>query len=178
LQLKPDPLDGGVVDTEPLGVIAEIAIAITGFTAIAAVLDRRGGGALSHQDRIALRVLVRTSLIALFASFVPELLSELAEEENLIWRWSCAVLGVALLADVSWFVWFQAGYENLARGQRVLMFLAYFFVAVLLGASAGLVGSARLSFLVALLYMLAVALHNFVLLLITGTERESANSPR
>ncbi len=116
--------------------------------------------------------------MALFASFAPELVSELAEEENLVWRWSCAALGVALLADVSWFVWFQAGYENLARGQRVLTFLAYFFVAVLLGASAGLLGSARLSFLVGLLFLLAVALHNFVLLLITGTERESANSSR
>ena len=60
-----------------------------------------------------------------------------------------------------------------ARGQRMLGIVAYSIVAVLLGASAGLLGPARLVFLVGLLHLLAVALHNFVVLLITGSQPDS-----
>ena len=163
------------MDSEPLGVIAEIAVAITGFTAIAAVLGRRGGGDWSPSERLQFRLLIRTSLMALFASFVPELVGELTANEHVIWRSSCAVLGWAMLADVAWFL-SHRGAGIITQGQRVLAVVAFVVVASLLGSSAGFLDAARLVFLVGLIFLLAVALYNFVLLLVTGTQSESDSS--
>ena len=163
------------MNSEPLGVVAEIAVAITGFTAIAAVLGRRGGGDWTAGERLQFRLLIRTSLMALFASFLPELVGELTANESLIWRSSCAVFGVAMLADVAWFLSHRGG-GIITQGQRVLAAVAFVVVASLLGSSAGLPGVARLTFLVGLLFLLAVALYNFVLLLVTGTQPGSDSS--
>jgi hypothetical protein len=152
---------------EPLSTISEIAIAITGFTAVATVIGTRTGG-WSANDRQRLRVLVRTSLIVLFASFLPELVAELVSDDDLVWRICNGALGIAILADVVWT--FTRGMQP-TNLHRFLGLGAVILIVLLIVSAAGVLEAFRLIYLLSLLFMLSVALTNFVELLISSTQR-------
>ena len=108
---------------ETLATFAEVAVAITGFTAIAAVFGR-GMGELNHSYRLQLLILVRTSIIVLFFSFLPKLIGELSISTDMVWRVCCGLLGVTMLADVAWFL-LSAKKTPITKGQQLLGFLAF-----------------------------------------------------
>ena len=87
-----------------LRLIAEIAVALTGFTGIVAVLGRRARGDWSAEELLSLRVLIETSLTALFLSFAPDLLDMAVDSEVAVWRWSNGLLGIAHGANFTAFL--------------------------------------------------------------------------
>ena len=87
----------------------------------------------------------------------------------MVWRICCGLLGVTLLADVAWFL-LNAKKTPTTKGQQLLGLLAFVVIVVLLFASAGMFRPYHLMFLASLLFMLYVSVHNFVLLLVIGTE--------
>ena len=158
-----------MIDYEPFTTIAEIAIAITGFTAIAAVVGRRVGQEWKTGEILQFMVLIRTSVIVLFLSFAPAVVSHLVSSDDLVWRISSGMLGLALLIDVSWFL-SRSKQVTITLGQRSLVITGFIIVTGLFASSAGLVRPFSLAFLVVLLFLLFVAVYNFVLLLVKGTQ--------
>lgn len=152
-----------------LNVIAEVAVTITGFTAIAAVFRRRQGK-WDRPEQILFLVLMRTSLIVLFFSFVPWLVSQLVTSADLVWRISCGLYGLMQLIDVTWYLRHKAGEPT--RGQKILASLGFVNVTGQFLVAAGLLGPGQFVFVAGLLFLLYVSVHNFVLLLIIGLDRD------
>ena len=152
-----------------LTVIAEVAVTITGFTAIAAVFRRRQG-AWDRPERILFLVLMRTSLIVLFFSFVPWLVGQVVTSVDTVWRTSCGLYGLMQLIDVTWYLRHKAGKPT--RGQKILAPLGFVNVTCQFLVAAGMLGPGQLVFVAGLLFLLYVSIHNFVLLLIIGLDKE------
>ena len=80
-----------MIQLDPFTTIAEIAITITGFTAIAAVVGRRVGERWGAGEILQFMVLIRTSVIVVFISFAPAVFSQVldgpeAERTGLAYR--------------------------------------------------------------------------------------------
>jgi hypothetical protein len=151
---------------------AEVAAAVIGFTAIAAVFRRRQSG-WDTTERLHFLVLMRTSVIVLFFSFVPWLTSQFSIAPDTAWRTSCGLFGIAQLIDVSWYLRNAAG-ATTTRGQSVLAFMGFVNVACQILAAVGLLGPLHLVFVAGLILLLYISVHNFVLLLIIGLDNEGS----
>jgi hypothetical protein len=149
--------------------IPEIAIAITGFSAVATVLVSRDGYRWDPSDRMRMWVLVRTSIIALFASFVPMLAGQVLESIELAWSISCGILAFVVLADVTWT--FSRPNMPPNTGHRLLGLLTIVLILALFASAFGDLGAKRFLFLFTLLFLLAVALYNFIELLMLRVVR-------
>jgi len=156
---------------EILQTIAEVAVAITAFTAIAAVFRRRETG-WAASERLHFLILIRTSVIVLFFSFSPWLLGELPMSSDMAWRASCGLYGVACLFDVAWYLKNAAGTPT-TRGQSFLAIMGFVNVGCQLLAAAGLLTPFQLVFVAGLVFLLYVSVHNFILLLVVGLEDQS-----
>ncbi len=150
--------------SDTLFTIAEVSIALAGFSGVVAVLGRRSSGGWSSEELLQLRALVETSLAALFVSFVPGMVSSAVGSENAVWRWSNGFIAVAHLAILlAFFV--RARITAPTVGQRILGSVGAGFGLLHLGAAVGIVAWAAPLFVLGLLGLLSVAAHNFVLLL-------------
>jgi hypothetical protein len=154
-----------------LQTIAEVAVALTGFSGVVVVLGPRGSGSWSREDLLQLRTLVEPSLVALFGSFLPGTLLLAVRSEPFAWRLSngaLAMLGlVALVAFAR-----RSRLAGTTPGQRVLVALAIFGIGALFITSLGLLPHYELTFVLGLILALIVAAYNFLLLLFSiGRER-------
>ena len=150
--------------SDTLSTIAEVSIALAGFTGVVAVLGRRSSGGWSSEELLQLRALVETSLAALFVSFVPGMVSSAVGSETAVWRWSNGFIAGAHLAILlAFFV--RARNAAPTVGQKILGSVGAGFVLLHLGAAVGIVAWAAPLFVLGLLGLLFVAAHNFVLLL-------------
>lgn len=77
-----------------LYLVAELAVAFAGFTAIVSVLDRRFGAGSATINVVRLRQMLEVSLVVIAASLMPGLLSWLGLREPLVWRVACTFLVV------------------------------------------------------------------------------------
>ncbi len=154
-----------------LETIAEVAAAIIGFTAIAAVFRRRQGG-WAAKERLHFLVLIRTSVIVLFFSFSPWLLGQLPISSDVAWRASCGLYGIAQLLDVTWYMRRAAGTPT-TRGQSILAILAFVNVVCQFLAAAGFLAPFQLVFVAGLILLMYVSVHNFVLLLVIALDDEA-----
>jgi hypothetical protein len=144
--------------------VAEVSIALAGFTGVVAVLGNRRNHDWSPEERLQLRTLVETSLTAMFASFVPAVLFLALDSEPAVWRSANLFLGALHLANLVAFLRRTTDAKPTAsqRGLLVIgiaMILAHFLTA------AGLIPWYVLIFLVGLLQQVFIAALNFVLLL-------------
>lgn len=155
---------------EILQTIAEVAVAITGFTAIAAVFKRKQSG-LNASERLHFLILMRTSVIVLFVSFIPWLLGQLPIASETAWRASCGLLGVVQLIDVGWFLRNAAGTPT-TKGQSILAVVGFVSIACQFLAAAAYLGLTQVVFVAGLIFLLYVSVHNFVLLLVVGLDDE------
>jgi hypothetical protein len=153
-----------------LFVIAEVAVTITGFTAIGAVFRRRQGK-WARPEQVLFLVLMRTSLIVLFFAFVPWLVGQAVTSDDLVWRISCGLYGLMQLIDVTWYLRHKAGEPT--RGQKILAPLGFVNVTSQMLVAAGMLGPGQLVYVAGLLFLMYVSIHNFVLLLIIGLDEES-----
>jgi hypothetical protein len=74
--------------SDALATIAEIAIAVAGFSGVAAVLGRRSQGEWSPLDVFRLRSLLLSSLSIVIFCFLPIVLSLTVLESSLVWALS------------------------------------------------------------------------------------------
>lgn len=155
---------------QALALIAEVAIGLLGFTAVVAVLGRRARGDWTTDELLTFRVLLETSATALFVSFVPGLLAMTGLADGTVWRVSNAVLGGIHLASFSAFLFRVRGASTPPTlGQKLLSVTAVLIIGAHLLVATGVIGWARMIFLLGLLQQLYVGVHNFVLLLFPVT---------
>jgi hypothetical protein len=98
------PRETGRIALELLGTfetVAQIAIALTGFTGVVVALGRRELAAWAPTERFLLRALLYWSLGTMFLAFVPAALSGVAA--GTAWRLAHAVFAVFHSAVFAWF---------------------------------------------------------------------------
>lgn len=147
-----------------LQTIAEVAVALTGFSGVVVVLGARGGGSWSGEDLLQLRTLVEPSLLALFASFLPGTIQLAVSSEALAWRLSNGVLGVLGLVALAAFAR-RSRLAGTTIGQRVLAAVTVAGIGAVFLSAIGVLAHHELVFVLALLVALMVAAYNFLLLL-------------
>ena len=147
-----------------LSTIAEVSIALAGFTGVVAVLGSRRDHQWTPEERLQLRTLVETSMTALFLSFAPSVLGQVMSSETAIWRVANFLLGTTHLAFISRF-FVRTKVARPTAGQLAL--LATGFIAILAHflAAANLLPWYVTIFILGLLQQVFVAAFNFVLLL-------------
>ena len=150
---------------DTLATIAEVSVALAGFTGVVAVLGRRSSGGWSREELLQLRALVETSLTAFFVSFVPGIVNSTVDTEVAVWRWSNGALAIAHLANLASFFLRTTRGATPTADQRISGAFGAVFVLLHLAAALGLVTWAAPLFVVGLLGLLFVAAQNFVLLL-------------
>ena len=74
--------------TAHLQTLAEIAIALAGFTGLVGAIQARGGKGLAGPEMAVICTLIAVSGLVLFAAFVPGTVSLLTDNEEDIWKWS------------------------------------------------------------------------------------------
>lgn len=161
-----------IENPEILTTIAEVAVAVMGFTAIAAVFRRIRKDDWSKPEQLHALVLIRTSVIVLFFSFAPWLFGQLPNLSDVAWRISCGLFGIANLVDIGWYLRHATGTPT-TKTQSILAVLGFVNVACQLLVATGLLAHAPLVFVAGLIFLLYVSVHNFVLLLVIGLSDES-----
>ena len=161
--------------TDSLQTVAEISIALAGFTGIAGVISNRGGHAFSGPESFLLWTLLIVSGLLLFSSFLPSTVALLTDDNEKIWRWSFrCLLGshiVAWLISIPFMRQSGVLLEQWPQPQRGIgfFFLAVGFSTVLVEASAVFaVANLRSPFVfqTLLLVLLLIAFASFVLLMV------------
>ncbi len=163
-------------ESETLRTLAEVAVALTGFTGIVAVLGRRAGGEWSPLEWLRLRMLLEASLAVLFLSLLPVLLSTLRPSQGSLWRVANSAqvvvhLGGALLLVLRVSRLEPSQWPSEERWLTALLApLSLVIILVQAGAVLGLLpGVASFVYLLGLMYLLALAALHFVLLLLPGS---------
>lgn len=155
-----------------LQTIAEVAVAVTGFTAIAAVFRRIRQGGWDKLEQLHFLILIRTSVIVLFFSFAPWLVGQFPISSDIAWRSCCAFFGTANLVDIAWYMRNAKGTPT-TKGQSALAALGLVNVACQVLAATGVLQPAQLVFVAGLIFLLYVSVHNFVLLLVIGLSDDT-----
>lgn len=153
------------MDTQSiLTVVAEVSVALAGFTGVVAVLGNRRNHDWSPEERLQLRTLVETSLTALFASFAPSVLYLALTSEPAVWRSANLFLGMLHLANLVAFLRRATDARPTASQKGLLVVGVAMILAHFLAAS-GLIPWYVLIFVVGLLQQIFIAALNFVLML-------------
>jgi hypothetical protein len=90
------PLLGGVESLLPL---AEIAIAIAGFSAIVVLFKQRGSDEWLPDDADKFRGMLGHAMFAAFFCLFPSFISIFTADQSLIWSIASSVLGVQLFSN-------------------------------------------------------------------------------
>ena len=147
-----------------LTTVAEVSIALAGFTGVVAVLGNRRNHDWSPEERLQLRTLVETSLTALFASFAPSVLYLVLTSEPAVWRSANLFLGALHLANLVAFLR-RTTDARPTTSQKGLLVIGVAVILFHFLAAGGLVPWYILIFVVGLLQQVFIAALNFVLML-------------
>lgn len=150
--------------TEILNTIAEVAIALAGFSGVVVALGRRDSRHWSSEEILRLQTLVEPSLIALFGSFLPGTIQIALQSDALMWRISNGVFAVMGLIGLIRFL-MRARLASTTVGQRVLVVAVAIAVVIAGLSAAGVLVQHELIFVGSLILALVVASYNFLLLL-------------
>ena len=147
-----------------LSTISQVAVGLTGFTGVVAVLGHRNQGSWTPEERLQLRTLVETSLTALFSSFAPSVFFMMFASESSAWRGANLFLGVLHLSNLTAFL-LRARTAKPTPSQRALLSLGVATIGAHFLASMAFLPWYALIFLLGLLQQIFIATLNFVLLL-------------
>lgn len=163
---------------ETLYVIAEIAIAVTGFSGIVMVFGRRIDSHLIDsqlkEEKVRLITMLRASLAAMFCSFLPLVVEFFITEPDHVWRASSAILGTVMSLNVTFFIR-SAVFNRLSVSlfQKVTVFGGIAMILALFSSVIGLIPWTFQIYIIALIWMLFVASNNFVLLVVSSTSADA-----
>lgn len=146
--------------------IAEIAVALAGFTGIVIIFGGRKDH-WSQEEVLRLRTLLRSSLSALFLSFVPVVALNLELASVGAWELSALVIGSFMAVNLVVFA-LRGRRSTLHWTQRAYYLVGWLVAGALFTASVGVLPKPEVAVLLGLLWQLFVASQNFVLLLIAG----------
>jgi hypothetical protein len=149
--------------------IAEIAVALVGFSGVVAVLGRRGGGDWSPSELLQLRTLVEPSLCVLFGSLVPGTVKLVTQSEAVIWGVSNGAYGVFVSIAFAAFL-VRSRSARTTSGQRILCVATVFMIGSLWLAAFGVLPWQSLIFVLGLQFGLVAGTYNFLLLLLPAPK--------
>jgi hypothetical protein len=162
---------------DPYGIlqtIAEIAIAIVGFSGVVAVLGHRGSGKWSDTEIVRLRTLVEPGIVVLFASFLPPVLHLALASEELAWRISNGVLASGQLANVVAFL-VRSNRTTTTRFHHALVIVTFVAMGAHFLTAFGYISNFILVFILGLGLGMVVSTYNFLLLLFGVKGEKGAN---
>lgn len=128
-----------MIDT--LLALAQLAVAIAGFSAIVEVLGRRGGGAWRRDEVNSFNGMLMHSVLALLACLAPVALAEMGIAEATIWPPAAGILGAFMTVHSLAIAAFFIGAERWPQRVGLLAFPVP-IGALLVAAALGWVGIA------------------------------------
>lgn len=152
---------------EVLHTIAEIAVTLAGFSGVVIVFiaGRERWGA---REIASLAVMIRASFVAMFLSFVPIVLWQMGYEQ-IVWNVSAAIIAATQSVSISLFVW-QTKWVNASPSQKIYFYVGVVVILVSIGAATNFVPNPAVIVILALLWSVFIATHNFWLLLTVGLK--------
>jgi hypothetical protein len=159
----------GLEEIGTLNTIAQVAIALIGFSGIVLVFGERSSSKWTPEESLSLYALVAPSLTAFFCSFVPIIIFALTTDTVMVWKISNAILGVAHLANLAFFM-MNPVKAKITTGQKInavlgiLIIFSHFLVVI------EVLPWAVSIFIFGLLQQIYISVHNFILLF---TEKNS-----
>ena len=146
---------------EILHIIAELAVAIVGFSGIVAALGRkRTWNAVEIRN---LATMLRAGFSAMFLSLLPIGINLLGQPD-FVWRISLTILATVMFTNLAIYIVRSRNAKQTISQKLMFPMGAVVLLASTLGAI-GVIGPASSVYIMALLWMLIVSSHNFVLLL-------------
>ena len=152
---------------ESLHTIAEIAVALAGFSGVVVVFTSTRNNWGVH-ELASLAVMLRASFTAMFLSFVPVLVWHMGYEEQ-VWRITATVIATVMTTNISLFIW-QTKWVEASWTQRTNAMIGVLLVLVMLAAATENIPRPEVVVLFGLLWTLFIAAHNFWLLLGRGFD--------
>jgi len=156
---------------ESLTTIAEIGIALAGFSGLVVVL-RRNAGPLNEIEKYRMSVLLATAFGAMFLALLPAALQQLDLADDILWRTSSAFLATFSFAFILGWVlssrrFFHVAREIFSVPAFSLMAIGHLInVGLQLSVTLGLWGDASPGvYLLGLVWLLAHASQQFVRML-------------
>ncbi len=149
--------------TGTLHTIAQVAIALIGFTGIVIAFGERAKFNWTPEERLRFYTLVAPSLTAFFCSFVPILAFEYFADEERTWRFSNFVLGLMHGANFAGFL-INRPKAKITLGQKLNSIGACVTIAAHFLAGLGVLPWFALIYIFGLLQQIFIAIHNFLLL--------------
>ena len=144
-----------------LNTLAQIAIALIGFSGIVVIFGDRFKRGWSDEESLQFYALLSAPITIIFCSFIPEILSTLIDDSKTIWRISNAIIGVSHLSVFAYFIIKIKNavfIQKLAGIAGAIVILAHFMAALTI------IPFLEFVFIVGLLHQLSVGIINFVLL--------------
>lgn len=126
-----------MIQVDSLETMAEIAIALTGFTGVVSVLGGRPSGGWIGPDRLWLQALLAWSLIAALGGVLPGVLSSGIDDPTDVWLAASAVFAMVHTVSLSWILvsaYLRLGLPAFRRSERVIISICSPLGALLLVA--------------------------------------------
>lgn len=161
--------------TDPIAtlhVLAQIAITLIGFTAIAVALKERDGRIWTKENEVQLDSIIMPPVLAIFLCFLPQLIFLGTLDSDLSWRLANAIAGLTRIANLLRFKFVVAKSIPLRPTQYAMMGTGTILVLANLLAAAAVLPWLELIFILGVLQPLAVGIHNFVLMVATRSSSE------
>jgi hypothetical protein len=162
---------------EILGVIAQLALAIIGFSGIVAVLGQRNDGSWTASDLGRMGIMLMAGFRALFAALLPFAFLYFDLSENIVWAASSGIVGVTTVV-ILFFLVRQVAPTVVADSHHKPWFQRAAIVLSICSAVINLLNAAGVYFqqtfapyLLSLLLTLAIACMYFVRLIQTAMSK-------
>lgn len=157
-------MDNSIISEELLMGVAQIAVALIGFSGVVTALGRERGRKWTAAELLQLRTQVEPSMVALFGALVPSTVSLVATSPLALWRVSDAILGGFIFVALARYVWRTRRVSTL-WSQRILSIVSVIVLIGLVLGATDVVSQSELVFMLGLWLALIVGAHNFALLL-------------
>ena len=158
--------------SDALAIIAQVAVAIAGFSSVVVALDSRAIRSWSTFQRHNLRVLLQVSGLTIFFAIFPLVLFRAMDSPS-AWNWALAVYAVVHLVDAGSFI--RGMPKDLPTLNRVLPFVGVTLALLCLAVSwLGPSQAAEVLYLCQLMWHLGVSAMGFALL-VTGEPQAGAS---
>lgn len=152
--------------------IAELAVAIAGFSAVVVAVESRSVRNWSEIQRFNLRILLQVSALAIFFSIFPLIFERVVAPPS-SWRWALWLYGFVHLADVSSFLFRSP--RNAPVAVKIPMFTGFSMALASLAVAAfGSLLAAEVVYLSMLVWHLAVAAFGFAMLVFSDHSGNDA----
>lgn len=141
--------------------LAQIAIALIGFSGIVVVFGDRFKRGWTPEETLKFYALIAPPLTAFFCTFIPGILNTINEDIDFIWQLANAILGILHLANFGYFVLKLKNavtIQKVAGVSAVIMIIAHFLAAI------NTIPFIETIFMIGLLQQVSVGILNFILL--------------